>query len=211
MTKGASGSARPPRVASTSARRPRPALPVGSVIQGTFRALASSSSLLRRVVISHRENDGQNGRAGAGADTPKRARRRTHLELRRRTRSRASPTASRARPSFWKPRTTTSSPAKREELPQPCDASGRGVKVGSFAAALLGCRRGERRLELTARRDSQLREYAVEVRADGAVGQVEPLAYLAVGEPFRGKVGDLELLGGQLIAGRRIPTPARLP
>src|SRR5918992_1724126 len=71
MTKGASGSARPPRVASTSARRPRPALPVGSVIQGTFRAPASSSALLRRVVIAHRENDGQNGRAGAGAGAPK--------------------------------------------------------------------------------------------------------------------------------------------
>src|SRR5262245_40891253 len=35
MTKGASGSARPPRVASSSASRPRPAVPVGSVIQGT--------------------------------------------------------------------------------------------------------------------------------------------------------------------------------
>jgi hypothetical protein len=33
-TNGASGSARPPRVARTSARRPRPALPVGSLIQG---------------------------------------------------------------------------------------------------------------------------------------------------------------------------------
>src|ERR687896_1470430 len=52
MTKGASGSARPPRVASTSAKRPRPALPVESVIQGTFRAPASSSALLRRVVYS---------------------------------------------------------------------------------------------------------------------------------------------------------------
>ena len=83
--------------------------------------------------------------------------------------------------------------------------------MGSFAAARLGCRRGERRLELTARRDSELREYAVEVRADGAVGEVEPLAYLAVGEPFRGKLCDLELLRGQLVAGFRSATPARLP
>ena len=32
MRTGASGAARPPRIASTSARRPRPALPVRSVI-----------------------------------------------------------------------------------------------------------------------------------------------------------------------------------
>ena len=47
MTKVASGSARPPRVARTSARRPRPALPVGSLIQGAFRAPASSTANLR--------------------------------------------------------------------------------------------------------------------------------------------------------------------
>lgn len=85
------------------------------------------------------------------------------------------------------------------------------MNLCTCAAARLGSRRGERRLELTACRDSELREDAVEVGADRAVGQVEPLAYLPVREPMRCQLCDLELLGGELIAGRRIATPARLP
>jgi hypothetical protein len=85
------------------------------------------------------------------------------------------------------------------------------VNLYTCAAVRLGCRRGERRLELSACRDSEFREDAVEVGADGAVGQVEPLANLAVGESLRCKLCDLEFLGGQLIAGGRIATPARLP
>ena len=69
----------------------------------------------------------------------------------------------------------------------------------------------ERCLEFTACRDSELREDAVEVGADRAVGQVEPLAYLAVREPSCCKLCDLELLGGQRIPGRRVASPARLP
>jgi hypothetical protein len=48
------------------------------------------------------------------------------------------------------------------------------------------------------------------VGADRAVRDVEPLADLPVREPLRGELCDLELLGGQLIAGRWIATPARL-
>jgi pimeloyl-ACP methyl ester carboxylesterase len=48
------------------------------------------------------------------------------------------------------------------------------------------------------------------VGADGAVRQVEPLAYLSVREPLRGKLCDLEFLGSQLIVGRGIATPAPL-
>jgi hypothetical protein len=76
------------------------------------------------------------------------------------------------------------------------------------AAARLGRRRGERCLELTACRNSELRKDAVEVGADRAVGYVEPLAHLPVREALGCKLCDLELLGGQLIAGRRIATPA---
>ena len=58
--------------------------------------------------------------------------------------------------------------------------SGRSVNLYTCAAARLGCRRGQRRPELPACRDSELREDAVEVGADGAVGHVESLAYLSV-------------------------------
>jgi hypothetical protein len=39
------------------------------------------------------------------------------------------------------------------------------------------------------------------VGADGAVGEVELLADVAVGEAFGGEVSDLEFLGRQLVAG----------
>src|SRR5918997_6370459 len=53
--------------------------------------------------------------------------------------------------------------------------------------------------QLAARGDAELGEDVVEVRADGAVREVESLAYLAVGEPRSGHAGDLQLLGGQLV------------
>src|SRR5207249_4941634 len=59
-------------------------------------------------------------------------------------------------------------------------ASGRGASTYVCAETRVGCRRGEGRLEFTACRDSEFREDAVEVGADRAVGQVEPLAYLLV-------------------------------
>jgi hypothetical protein len=67
------------------------------------------------------------------------------------------------------------------------------------------------RLELTARCDSESRKDPVEVGADRAVRQEEPLAYLPVREALCRKVGDLEFLGGDLIARCRIAAPARLP
>src|SRR6266508_2870953 len=64
MTKGASGSARPPRVASTSARRPRPAtlvgtvgsvisdnLPLACLVEHTAAGLVVE--ILRGVVVAH--------------------------------------------------------------------------------------------------------------------------------------------------------------
>src|SRR5262249_39954309 len=62
---------------------------------------------------------------------------------------------------------------------------------------LLRC---ERRAQLVPRRDAELREQAVQVRADGAVRKVEALADLAVAQPFRGQLGNLELLRRELVA-----------
>lgn len=48
------------------------------------------------------------------------------------------------------------------------------------------------------------------MRADGAVGQVEPLPYLAVGQPLGGELDYLQLVGGQPVTGVRRPAAAGL-
>jgi len=48
--------------------------------------------------------------------------------------------------------------------------------------------------------DAELRVQAVQVSADGAVGNEQPLADLLVGEPCRRQLGDLKLLRRQLVA-----------
>ena len=54
--------------------------------------------------------------------------------------------------------------------------------------------------QLGARRDPELRIHAVQVRADGAVREVELLADLAVREPLARHLRDLQLLRRQLVA-----------
>src|SRR3954454_13474612 len=51
--------------------------------------------------------------------------------------------------------------------------------------------------------DPQLGEDPVQVAADRAVREVEPLPDLAVGQALRGHLGDLQLLPRQLVAGLR--------
>src|SRR4051812_47061343 len=58
----------------------------------------------------------------------------------------------------------------------------------------------ERRPQLRTRRDPELRENAVEVGADRAVGEEQPLADLTVRQPLGGQFRDLQLLGGEPIA-----------
>src|SRR5580658_9703148 len=53
--------------------------------------------------------------------------------------------------------------------------------------------------ELGAGGDIELGEDAVQVRADGAVGEVELLADLPVSQPVGGHLGDLQFLRGELI------------
>src|SRR4051812_22209223 len=48
----------------------------------------------------------------------------------------------------------------------------------------------------------------VQVRADGAMREVEPPADLAVGESLGGELRDLELLRREVVAGLRDPAPA---
>ncbi len=59
------------------------------------------------------------------------------------------------------------------------------------------------RAELSSEGDPELGEDAVQVRADRPVGQVQPLRDVPVREPLGGELGDLQLLGGQLVAGCR--------
>src|SRR3954454_21135192 len=66
--------------------------------------------------------------------------------------------------------------------------------------------RRQRGAQLRAGRDPELREHAVEVRADGAVRQVQPLADLAVRQAPRRQLRDLQLLRGELVA--RFGNPA---
>src|SRR6266568_2818112 len=58
----------------------------------------------------------------------------------------------------------------------------------------------EGRIELGARGDAEFWEEPVEVRGDGAVGEVELLADLAVGEAGGCHLGDLEFLRCELVA-----------
>src|SRR5258708_25281813 len=55
------------------------------------------------------------------------------------------------------------------------------------------------RVKLAARRDSELREDPTQVVRDRPVRDVELLADLMVGQAFRGHLGNLELLTGQLV------------
>src|SRR3954463_992717 len=71
--------------------------------------------------------------------------------------------------------------------------------------------RRQRRAELGARRDAELREHAVQVRADRAMREKQSLTDLPIGQSQRRKLGDLQLLRGQLIAGLGRAAPAALP
>src|SRR4051794_35110937 len=64
--------------------------------------------------------------------------------------------------------------------------------------------------QLAARRDPELGEHAVQVRADRAMRQEEALADLPVGQALRRELSDLQLLGGQLVAGLGNAMPASL-
>src|SRR5439155_16195201 len=68
----------------------------------------------------------------------------------------------------------------------------------------------ERRGEIGPRGDPELRKHAVEVRADRAMREVQPLADLSVRQPLCGELRDLQLLRGQLIACLGYPAPAPL-
>src|SRR4051812_49866918 len=72
-------------------------------------------------------------------------------------------------------------------------------------------RRRQRGAQLGARPDPELREHAVQVRADRAMREVEPLPDLAVGEPVGRELGDLQLLGGELVARLGHAAPAAFP
>src|SRR5258707_4043378 len=60
-------------------------------------------------------------------------------------------------------------------------------------------------------RDAQLGEDAVQVRADGAVRQVQPLPDLPVGQPLGRQLRDLQLVRCQLVTSVRVAAPAGLP
>ena len=69
------------------------------------------------------------------------------------------------------------------------------------------CRPQDRR-QLGPGGDAELGEDPVEVGAHGAMGQVEPLADLAVGQALGRELRDVQLVRGQLVAGVR--TAARI-
>src|SRR3954464_8780739 len=75
-------------------------------------------------------------------------------------------------------------------------AAPRSPAVGSPDAA---GRSAEPVAQLDARGDAELGEDAVEVGADRARREEEPLADLPVGQPVGGHPGDLELLVGELV------------
>src|SRR5215207_1802416 len=83
----------------------------------------------------------------------------------------------------------------------PADASGDPVPaLGSRLSALRSRLRIAHEVlesvpERGARRDTELRKDLVEVRADRAVGQEQPLADLLVRQAFGRELGDLKLLG----------------
>ena len=57
---------------------------------------------------------------------------------------------------------------------------------------------------------AELGEQLVEVRPDRSVGEVQPLAYLPVGQPVGGQLCDLEFLGGELVPSCRCGSTYRL-
>src|SRR5690242_20459668 len=67
--------------------------------------------------------------------------------------------------------------------------------------------RRQRGAQLSPGCDPKLREHAVQVRADRAVREVKALADVAIREPLRRELRDLQLLRGQLIAGLGRPAP----
>ena len=69
----------------------------------------------------------------------------------------------------------------------------------------------EGRAELTAAGDPELGKDAVQVSADCPVRQIQPLCDVPVREPSGGELGDLKLLGGQLVAGGEVAPAARFP
>src|SRR5882724_8051436 len=64
--------------------------------------------------------------------------------------------------------------------------------------------------ELGARGDPELREHLVQVAADRSVRQKQALSDFAVREALGRELGDLQLLGGQLIARLGSPPQASL-
>jgi hypothetical protein len=60
--------------------------------------------------------------------------------------------------------------------------------------------------QLCAPGDLKLREDAVQVAADSAVREEEPLSDFAVGQALSGELGDLQLLGGETVPGVRNPS-----
>ena len=65
-------------------------------------------------------------------------------------------------------------------------------------------------MKLCSRRDPELWVDAIEVRPDGAMRDIEPLADIPVGSAVRSHLGDLKLLRRELIPRRNGPPPARL-
>src|SRR5258708_38214368 len=70
---------------------------------------------------------------------------------------------------------------------------------------------GERSLQFGPGGDPELGEDAIQMRADGAVGQIKSLADLAVAQAFGGHLGDLQFLRGELIARLGGPWPTLFP
>jgi hypothetical protein len=70
--------------------------------------------------------------------------------------------------------------------------------------------RNQRTAQLTARRDPELREHPVQVRADRAMREVQSLTDRAVRQALCRKLGDLQFLRGELIARLGYVTPAPL-
>src|SRR3984885_5665305 len=60
--------------------------------------------------------------------------------------------------------------------------------------------------QLCAPGDLKLREDPVQVAADSAVREEEPLSDFAVGQALSGELGDLQLLGGEAVSGVRNPS-----
>jgi hypothetical protein len=69
--------------------------------------------------------------------------------------------------------------------------------------------RRERAGQFAARGDAELREDAIQVRADRAVREVQACADLTVGQAFGGELRDLQLLRGELVPRGGIAPSAR--